>query len=224
MGAGAVHRHRLKWDQGGYEALSHNIEVGRLLSGAGWWFSPDFAKNVPILVRLYGAHVVIIPVLIFALLVWPALLIKRHRISPHPALPTDATGTQASAAEPTEPFTHHLRRVSAFALVVLGALGVLTVVLPPAVGPDPVAGLEVTLPPWPFWWMFTLENWIGLSGILYGAGALFLLLILVPFVDRNARRHWRTRPVARVCAAVVVVAMIVLSILAVTTPAAQHLM
>jgi ubiquinol-cytochrome c reductase cytochrome b subunit len=72
--------------------------------------------------------------------------------------------------------------------------------------------------------MFTLENWIGLSGILYGAGALFILLIAVPFVDRNARRHWRTRPVAMTLAAIVVVAMIVLSILAVTTPAAQHLM
>ncbi len=214
----------LKWDQEGYEALSHNIEIGQLLSGAGWWFSPDFAKNIPIIVRLYGAHVVIIPVLIFTLFVWHALLIKRHRISPHPSLPTDATGTQAGADEPTEPFTQHLRRVSAFALVVLGALGILTVLLPPVVGPEPVAGIEVTLPPWPFWWMFTLENWIGLSGILYGGAALFLLLILVPFVDRNARRHWRTRPVAMSLAAVVVIAIIVLTILAVTTPAAKHLM
>ncbi len=214
----------LKWDQEGYEALGHNIEVGQLLGGAGVWFSPDFAKNVPILVRLYGAHVVIIPVLIFALAVWHALLIKRHRISPHPSLPADETGTQARADEPTEPFTHHLRRVTAFALVLLGALGILTVLLPPVVGPEPVAGIEVTLPPWPFWWMFTLENWIGLSGILYGGAALFILLALVPFVDRNARRHWRTRPVAMTLAAVVVIAIIVLTILAITTPAAKHLM
>jgi quinol---cytochrome c reductase cytochrome b subunit, bacillus type len=214
----------LKWDQEGYEALSHNIEIGRLLGGVGIWFSPDFAKNVPILVRLYGAHVVLIPVLIFGLLVWHALLVKRHRISPHPALPTDETGTQARADEPTEPFTHHLRRVTAFSLVALGGVGILTVALPPVVGPDPVAGIEVTLPPWPFWWMFTLENWIGLSGILWGGGALFLLLVAVPFVDRNARRHWRTRPVAMTLCAIVIVALIVLSILAVTTPAAQHLM
>ncbi len=33
--------------------------------------------------------------------------------------------------------------------------------------------------------MFTLENWIGLSGILYGGGTLFLLLIVLPFADRN---------------------------------------
>jgi ubiquinol-cytochrome c reductase cytochrome b subunit len=214
----------LKWDQEGYEALSHNLEVGKLLGGAGFWFSPGFASNVPILVRLYGAHVVLIPVLIFGLLVWHGLLVKRHRISPHPSLPTDASGTQATTAEPTEPFTHHLRRVTAFSLVVLGVLGLLTVLFPPVVGPEPVAGLEVTLPPWPFWWMFTLENWLGLSGILWGGAGLFLILVLVPFVDRNARRHWRTRPVAISLATLVVVAIIVLTILAVTTPAAKHLM
>lgn len=214
----------LKWDQEGYEALSHNIEIGRLLGGVGLWFSADFAKNVPILVRLYGAHVVIIPVLIFALAVWHALLVKRHRISPHPSLPTDESGTQAPADEPAEPFTHHLRRVSAFALIELGALGILAVLLPPAIGPEPVAGIEVTRPLWPFWWMFAIENWVGLSGILWGGLALFILLFLVPFVDRNTHRHWRTRPVAMTLAAIVVVAIIVLSILAVTTTAAQHLM
>jgi ubiquinol-cytochrome c reductase cytochrome b subunit len=71
--------------------------------------------------------------------------------------------------------------------------------------------------------MFRLENWIGLSGILWGGTALFMLLIAVPFVDRNARRHWRSRPVAMTLAAAVVLAIVVLFILAVTTPA-QHLM
>lgn len=213
----------LKWDQEGYEALGHNIEIGRLLGGAGLWFSPEFAKNVPIIVRLYGAHVVIIPGLIFVLAILHGLLVKRHRISPHPALPADASGTQASADEPTEPFTHHIRRVSAVALVLFGALGVLSVLLPPVVGPNAVAGIEVTRPPWPFWWMFTLENWIGLSGILYGGGALFLLLVAVPFVDSNPQRLWRRRPVAVTVALLVVLSIIVLSVLEIVTRAKQHL-
>ena len=54
-------------------------------------------------------------------------------------------------------------------------LTVLAVLFPPPVGPTPVAGIEVTKPIWVFWWMFTLENWIGLPGILYGGAALFLL-------------------------------------------------
>lgn len=52
----------LKWDQEGFEALGHNLEVGKLLGGAGLWFSTDFARQVPILIRLYAAHVVLIRV------------------------------------------------------------------------------------------------------------------------------------------------------------------
>jgi ubiquinol-cytochrome c reductase cytochrome b subunit len=108
------------------------------------------------------------------------------------------------------------------ALGALGALGVLTVALPPVVGlnrsrasksPCPVAVLvdvhagKLDRP---------VRHRVGRT-------ALFILLIAVPFVDRNARRHWRSRPVAMTLAAAVVLAIVVLFILAVTTPA-QHLM
>ena len=213
----------LKWDQEGFEALGHNVEIADLLGGVGMWFSPDFASRVPILVRLYGAHVVIIPGLILVLLTLHGLLVKRHRISPHPDLPTDASGDQAPADEPTEPFTHHLRRIGAFGLVLTGLLGVLAVLAPPVVGPPPVAGLEITKPPWNFWWMFTLEDWMGLSGILYGGGALFLLLVLVPFLDRNPNRSWRRRPVAMTLGLVVVLALAALTVLMLFTTPETHL-
>lgn len=213
----------LKWDQEGFEALGHNVELGALLGGVGIWFSPDFADRVPILVRLYGAHVVIIPGVVVGLMVLHGLLVKRHRISPHPSLPTAASGDQAPTDEPTEPFTHHLRRIAAFGLVLLGALGVLAVLFPPAVGPAPVEGLEITKPPWNFWWMFTLENWIGLPGILYGGAALFLLLAAVPFVDRNPHRSWRDRPVAMGLGALVLVVLAVLTVLMMFTTAQTHL-
>ncbi|WP_310527347.1 cytochrome b N-terminal domain-containing protein [Nocardioides sp.] len=213
----------LKWDQEGFEALGHNVEVADLLGGVGIWFSPDFASRVPILVRLYGAHVVIIPGLILVLLTLHGLLVKRHRISPHPDLPTDTTGDQAPTDEPTEPFTHHLRRIGAFGLALTGLLGVLAVLAPPAVGPPPVAGLEITKPPWNFWWMFTLEDWMGLSGILYGGGALFLLLALVPFVDRNRNRSWRRRRVAMTLGLLVVLALATLTVLMLFTTPETHL-
>jgi ubiquinol-cytochrome c reductase cytochrome b subunit len=213
----------LKWDQEGFEALGHNLEIASLLGGVGVWFSPDFASRVPILVRLYGAHVVIIPGLILVLLTLHALLVKRHRISPHPTLPTDVSGEQAPAEEPTEPFTHHLRRIAAFGLVLTGLLGILAVIVPPVVGPRPVEGLEITKPPWNFWWMFTLENWIGLSGILYGGGALFLLLVILPFVDRNPNRFWRRRPVAMGVGALVALIVATLTILMFFTAAKTHL-
>ena len=213
----------LKWDQEGFEALGHNIELGDLLGGVGLWFSPDFAGRVSILVRLYGAHVVVIPGLILVLATLHALLVKRHRISPHPNLPTDASGDQASPDEPTEPFTHHLRRVTVFGLVLTGLLGILAVLVPPAVGPPPVEGLEITRPPWNFWWMFTLENWLGLPGILYGGGALFVLLTLLPFVDRNPERSWRRRPVAIGVGLLVLAAIVTLTFLMLTTAPKTHL-
>jgi ubiquinol-cytochrome c reductase cytochrome b subunit len=213
----------LKWDQEGFEALGHNLEIGKLLGGAGLWFSPDFADQVSIVIRLYGAHVVIVPGLILGLFVLHALLVKRHRISPHPALPTDESGVQASEAEPTEPFTHHLRRIAAFGLVLLGLLGILAVLLPPLVGPPPVAGIEVTRPPWNFWWMFTLENWVGLPGILYGEIVFFGLLVALPFVDRGPERLWRRRPVAMSLGVAFVLVVMALTLLMAFTPAKQHL-
>jgi quinol-cytochrome oxidoreductase complex cytochrome b subunit len=213
----------LKWDQEGFEALGHNLEIAKLMGGVGLWFSPQFADQVPILVRLYGAHVVIVPGLIVGLLVLHALLVKRHKISPHPALPTDDSGEQAPAAEPTEPFTHHIRRISAFGLALLGVFGILAVLAPPSVGPPPVAGLEVTRPPWIFWWMFTLENWVGLAGILYGELAFFALLVILPFVDRNPNRYWRRRPVAMTVALCLALVLIALTVVMAFTPAKQHL-
>ena len=213
----------LKWDQEGFEALGHNIELGRLLGGAGMWFSPAFANRVSILVRLYGAHVVIIPGLIIMLLALHALLVKKHKISPHPSLPASESGQQAPIAEPTEPFTNHLRRIFAFGVTLLGVLGILAVLLPPAIGPSALAGLEVTKPPWIFWWMFTLENWIGLPGILYGELAFFALLVILPFVDRNPNRYWRRRPIAMTIAILMALAMIALTLLMAVTPTTQHL-
>ncbi len=212
----------LKWDQEGYEALGHNIEAARLIGGAGFWVSPTFAKFTPILDRLYAAHVVIIPGSILLLLFLHILLIKRHKISPHPLLPDIGDG-QAPANEPTESFTRHLRRISAFGLVLVGALGALTLLRPPGVGTPPAVGVEFTRPLWPFWPMFTLENWIGLSGILWGSVVLFGLLAILPFVDRNPARHPAHRKVALTLGALLLVTYIVLTILMLILPAKSHL-
>jgi ubiquinol-cytochrome c reductase cytochrome b subunit len=213
----------LKWDQEGFEALGHNVEIGNLLGGVGLWFSPAFSDQIPILLRLYGAHVVIIPGLILVFLILHFLLVKRHGVSPHPSLPAGSSGEQASAAEPTEPFTRHIRRLVALGLALTGVLGILAVLLPAPLGPSPVAGIEVTKPPWMFWWPFTLENWFGLSAIVWGEVVFFVILVIVPFVDRNPNRLWRRRPVAMISGLVVMLAVIVLTVLMAITPTEVHL-
>ncbi|MHB1235639.1 MAG: cytochrome b [Microbacteriaceae bacterium] len=213
----------LKWDQEGFEALGHNVEIGNLLGGVGLWFSPTFSGQISILLRLYGAHVVIIPGLILVLVILHFLLVKRHKMSPHPSLPADESGEQASAAEPTEPFTSHIRRLVALGIALTGVLGILAVLLPATLGSSAVAGIEVTKPPWMFWWPFTLENWFGLTAIVWGEAAFFIILVIVPFVDRNPNRLWRRRPIAMTLGLLLVLVLIALTILMLLTPAKVHL-
>jgi len=208
----------LKWDQEGFEALGHNLEIAKLLGGLGFWFTADLSPNVSLLTRLYVAHIAIIPALITALLVIHAALIKRHGIAPLPA-----TADAGEVDEPTGSFARHGRRLGAFGLVLLGGLAILAVIYPPVLGSTPIEGIEVTKPLWMFWWLYTLENWVGLNGIIYGTLGLFTMLAAVPFIDRNKRRGWRRRPIAMVALIVVVVGLIWLSLITGLGSTAQHL-
>ncbi|MGW7310984.1 cytochrome b N-terminal domain-containing protein [Streptomyces sp. NPDC054835] len=190
----------LKWDQEGYEALIHNLDVAELLGGAGIWFTEELTDRIPILLRLYNAHVVIIPGLVLLLFVWHALLVKRHRISSHPEIPVPGV-------ESPEPFTAHLKRVAAFGLILLGLLSLLAVLLPPVVGPTPVDGIEVTRPLWMFWWLFPLEQWFGVASIAYVIAGVFGLIFLVPLLDRGPKRRWRERKLALAAALVLLLAL-----------------
>ena len=196
--------------------LAPNLAIAKLLGGAGLWFSAGFSGSVPILVRLYGAHVVIIPGAILVLMVLHFLLIKKLKVSPDPKNPNDPS-------EPTGPFTHHLERVATLGLVVLGVLGILAILFPAGVGPVPVEGIEVTKPPWMFYWLFGLENYIGVNGILYGAMALFALLVAIPFIDRGPKRYWRKRPFAMVGLLIVLGIVAFLSYTTLTTGMSSHL-
>ncbi|TQK45147.1 ubiquinol-cytochrome c reductase cytochrome b subunit [Streptomyces sp. SLBN-118] len=195
----------LKWDQEGYEAMIHNLDVAELLGGAGIWFTDELTDRVSILLRLFNAHVVIVPGLILLLFVWHALLIKRHKISSHPEIPV-------AGVESAEPFTTHLQRVAAFGLVLLGALSLLGVLVPPVVGPTPVDGIEITRPLWMFWWFFPMEEWFGVASIGWVILGVFGLTFLVPFLDRSPRRRWRERKVTVGVAVVLLLALAAITI------------
>lgn len=195
----------LKWDQEGFEALLHNLDVAELLGGLGVWFTGGLTDRVPILFRLYTAHAVILPGLILVLFVLHALLVKRHKISPHPSIP------HPEAEEP-EPFTNHLKRAGAFGLVLVGGLSLLAVLLPPVLGPQPVEGIEVTRPLWFFWWFFPFEEWFGVASVGIVMAVVFGLLYLVPFLDRSPRRHWRDRKISMGVVLVILLALAAISI------------
>jgi ubiquinol-cytochrome c reductase cytochrome b subunit len=124
--------------------------------------------------------------------------------------------------EPTEPFTHHLRRIGAFGLVLTGLLGVLAVIVPPWwAAPGRRAGDHET----------PVELLVDVHpGELdrpfrhpLGGGTLFLLMIILPFLDHNPNRFWRRRPVAMGVGALVVLILAMLTILMFFSTAKTHL-
>jgi quinol-cytochrome oxidoreductase complex cytochrome b subunit len=189
----------LRWDQEGLEALEHNIAFARLLGVFGGWFSPAFSSHVPILTRLYMAHVSLLPLLLFILLVTHVYLVRQHGFSPHLTRPGSAEARHTSA--------QHLKKAAGYGCVMLGLALALSVIIPPGEGAVPVSGIEVTKPPWLFLPLYGLENVFGLQG-LWGAVAFFLWLLAVPILDRDRRPGWRGRRRALMAGAAVLAVLI----------------
>lgn len=213
----------LKWDQEAFEALEHNIEIGNLLGAFGAWFSTEFETIFPILGRLYIAHVVILPLLGALLLIAHFLLVKRHGIS---ALPADADRFVDGGPAPQtggSSFVAHLVRMAGFGLILLGAAIAVSLVVAPPLGPRPVPGVEETRPPWMFLPLYPLENWFGLGALLWAPVNVFVVLALVPFLDRSRYRSPSRRKVWIGLGAVVVVLLVVLVAYATLTPPQAHI-
>lgn len=205
----------LKWDQESIEALGHNTEIANLMGRLGYFLTPQFG-GVPLLHRLYTLHIAILPATFFLVVGVHLLLVKRHGMSPSPF----RTGP---VPEPTERFSRHLLRLGGFALILVGIVTVLAVVAPPVHGPIPVAAIEVSKPPWPMLWVYPIENWVGVSGILWATIAIFAALLIVPFVDRGQERHPLRRLRVVIPAAVVVATVVGLIVYAAIAPVASHL-
>jgi quinol-cytochrome oxidoreductase complex cytochrome b subunit len=195
----------LRWDQEAIEALEHNVAFSQLLGVFGGWFSPTFAGHVPLLTRLYIAHVSLLPLILLILLSGHLYLVRQHGFSPHPGGP--------AASQSRYTFAHHLIRAGGYGCIILGLALTLAVLLPPGEGALPVSGIEVTKPPWMFLPAYGLENWFGLPG-LWGVLVLFLWLLAVPVLDRDRAAGWKGRRRALVVGTTVAVIVISLGVYA----------
>ncbi len=215
----------LRWDQEAFEALEHNTEVAQLLGTIGGFFSHGFTTSVSILPSLYAAHVSIVPLILILLLVAHIFLIKHHGIAP--------TAAQADAGEApdgklpkekqTGHYPTHLRLMLGYGMALVAFAGMLGLLFPPAIGAAPVAGMEVTKPPFLFYWNYAFEDWFGVKGILYSTIGFFGLLTVLPFIDRTPLRRLRQRKVALVIGVVLLVGILALSIMVAVQPPAKHL-
>lgn len=212
----------LKWDQEGYEALNHNIEIGTFLGAFGFWFSPEFETSLPLIGRLYIAHIAILPLLGILLLVAHLLLVKRHGISPLPAEADAAVDGGPVPAKGGSTFAAHLVRMTGFGLLMLAVATLLTLIWPAGLGERPVPGTETTKPPWMFLPLYPFEDWFGLAALLWVPVILFGGLALVPFLDRTPYRSPARRRLVIAVGLLVAVGAVALAVYAFVTVPQAH--
>jgi ubiquinol-cytochrome c reductase cytochrome b subunit len=210
----------LKFDQEGLEALQHNKEAANVLGALGGWFSAEFSRSVPLLMRLFTGHVTILPLIFGLLIAAHIFLIKQHGISPKVA--PDAV-TRPTTGEGDSNFGLHLRRMMGFGLFVFALALVLSLLVPAPLGQPGVAGAEVTKPWWMFVWLFPAEAAWGARALVIVPAVLGALLALVPILDRSPYLSPARRKVLLIVAAVILVAITISGIVAALQPVAAHL-
>lgn len=219
----------LKWDQEGWEALQHNEEIGKLLGSFGSFFTGGFTPSVPLLTRLYVAHITLLPAVLFALLGLHFWLVKRHGVSSQPGKDESRPGGQtdamaAVAREGSVTFSSHLRHLAGYGLLLTAGAGAGALLFGAPLGSAIVPGEEVSKPPWMFLPLYPFEDWLGIEALLYLPIIGFALLAAVPFVDRSRSTALGKRKLWLALAGLAIAAFVALIIIARLQTPQPHVM
>lgn len=196
----------LRADQEGIEALAHATVGAGMAGPLGAPLRGDFTPSSAVLTRLYGLHIAVLPLALFALLGIHLWLIRHLGVSAN--------------HDKMVPFRAHLRLLGGLALILTALATILALVLPAELLTAGVPGYEVTKPFWPFLWLYAAENLFGIPGMLIAPGLLFGFLALVPVADRADGRAARLTRAAGVLLFLLMLAAIAYAALA---PAQPHL-
>ena len=128
-----------------------------------------------------------------------------------------------STIKPKYTFAQHGLKLVGYGFITFGLLVIVAILFPPSLGPVPTEGIEATKPPWLFMGIFSIENWAGLQGLLWGAIIVVVLLILVPFLDRAKTQLFKDRKYFITVASLIVLLLGWLTISAYATKPKQHL-
>ena len=117
----------------------------------------------------------------------------------------------------------HVKGIMVFSVLCFGAIALVAAFAPAPMG-EPASGEEMSLkPPWPFLWLYGLENITGQIDTMYQALALFFLaLAVLPLLDRGLERHPRKRKGTLAASAGVLLGIIGLSVYAGVAPPQLH--
>jgi len=136
-------------------------------------------------------------------------------------------------------FSSHVVRVSIVAVIMIGTIAALVLAsgspisigppspvplawLYPPLGERPVEGIEVTKPPWYFLWLLPLEENFGVKALMYAWTGLFIVLVLVPFIDREPHADPRRRKVMMTLMALILIMLITLTVYGAVRPTEKH--
>jgi len=116
-------------------------------------------------------------------------------------------------------FPYAVAKDSAMACVVMLSIIVMSIVLGAELGPkaDPTTTTYTPRPEWYFFFLFELLRVIKPPSLVFIATVgiptvCMVLLILLPFIDRNPERHPARRPIATLTAVVVIALMAYLTV------------
>jgi quinol-cytochrome oxidoreductase complex cytochrome b subunit len=178
----------IKWDQEAYEALAHFTWVAEKMGIFGLPLTEQFAQGVPLLNRIYMAHISLLPIITILMIGLHLFYVKYHKLSPLP----DAENPEG---EKVIKFTNHMAYLQRSGAGVFMLICLLALVVAPPLGDQPVLGMEVTKPPWQFVWIYALEN-LWVPSLIIVPPLIILFLASVPFIDQSEERRWRKRPIA----------------------------
>ncbi len=196
----------LRADQEAVEALAHAVAGARLVGPLGAPLTEGFTPSSPLMTRMYGFHVSVLPLALVALLGLHLWLIRHLGVS---------AGGDVQAS-----FRSHLRPLGGFAFLLVGIVAMLALASPVTLLEAGVGGFEVTKPFWSFLWIYAAENLFGMTGMLIAPALLFGFLAVVPVTDR---KDGRLATVTRVAGVILFGLLIVGIVYAAFAPAQSHL-
>lgn len=205
----------LKWDQEAVEALGHNLELASFAGPLGYWFSPSFAPDVPILIRLNSAHVTILPIV--------ALLVVGLHVYLIRVLGISSPRKNAATTEKMVPFSTHTKRMALYGSLALALVVMISLVVSAPLSSIGNPAIEVSKPDWYLLWMYSVENYLGLESIPYILTPAMILIVLVPAMDRGSDMNPRRRLLMMILLVAGVLMFVGLMVNAALIPPESHL-
>ena len=211
----------LKWDQEGFEAMHHYKVIVDSLGPFGFYLGEGLTKNIPLNIRLYVSHITFFPLVLISLIVAHFYLIRVFNISPLP-WGQGSMQTEVPAEGLTGRFTEHLRAIALYSFVYYGIFAIIALFIPAPLGPEHTGVFKGEKPPWPFLWLYGLENFFGIPAILYGSLIFFALLAIVPFLDYAEERNPMKRKKIIISAVLILLILLSLTIYGWLSPEQVH--